>query len=211
PDVIRTFIATINADMAGNTTGITNTANATYTEYPQTTSGTDTPIYVPLTDLYIHSWASKNNPYVGETMTLTFKVGNNGPDTARNVVFTLPIPEGMEFVDVNVDQGTATYDPVTRTITWILGDVVVGDPTAWVRVKILSAGNFVFAPSMTTDTYDPNLSSNIQTLTVNAQNVPENNVVNGQTVGMQTTGAPIAQLLLAVLMVLGGFLLPKRK
>jgi hypothetical protein len=148
---------------------------------------------------------------VGDTLTLTFKVGNNGPDTARNVVFTLPIPAGMEYVDVLfVDQGTVTYDPVSRTITWTLGDVVVGDPTLQIRVKVLSAGNFVFAPSLTTDTYDPNLNSNIQTVTINAQTVPEE-VVNGQTVGMQTTGAPIAQLVLAVLMVLGGFLLPKRK
>jgi len=211
PDVTRTFVATVNALMAGNAAGITNTANVTFTEYPFTANGTDTAIYVPLADLYIHSWASNNNPYVGDTITLTFKVGNNGPDTARNVVFTLPIPAGMDYVDVLfVDQGTVTYDPVSRTITWTLGDVVIGDPTLQIRVKVLSAGNFVFAPSLTTDTYDPNLNSNIQTVTINAQTVPEE-VVSGQTVGMQTTGAPIAQLLLAVLMVLGGFLLPKRK
>ena len=210
PDVIRTFIAKVNATMAGNATGIINTANATFTEYPSIASGTGTAIYVPLTDLYINSWSSKNNPYVGETITLTFKVGNNGPDTARNVVFTLPIPEGMEFVDVSVDQGTATYDPVTRTITWILGDVEVGDPTAWVKVKVLGAGTFVFRPSLTTDTYDPNLESNIQSVTINAQTVP-GEVVNGQTVGMQSTGIPVAQLLLAVLMVLGGLFAAKRQ
>ncbi|PKL71280.1 MAG: hypothetical protein CVV29_11465, partial [Methanobacteriales archaeon HGW-Methanobacteriales-2] len=210
PDVVRTFIAEVNAIMAGNATGIINTANATFTEYPSTASGNGTAIYVPLTDLYINSWASKNNPYVGETITLTFKLGNNGPDTASNVVFTLPIPEGMKFVDVTVDQGTATYDPVSRTITWILGDVEVGDPTAWVKVKVLSAGTFVFRPSITTDTYDPNMESNIQPVTINAQTVP-GEVVNGQTVGMQSTGIPIAQLLLAVLMVLGGLYAAKRQ
>ncbi|KAF5070224.1 hypothetical protein DSECCO2_224290 [anaerobic digester metagenome] len=210
PDVVRTFIAEVNAIMAGNATGIINTANATFTEYPSTASSNGTAIYVPLTDLYINSWASKNNPYVGETITLTFKLGNNGPDTARNVVFTLPIPEGMEFVDVSVDQGTATYDPVSRTITWILGDVEVGDPTAWVKVKVLSAGTFVFRPSITTDTYDPNMESNIQPVTINAQTV-HGEVVNGQTVGMQSTGIPIAQLLLAVLMVLGGLYAAKRQ
>jgi len=210
PDVVRTFIAEVNAIMAGNATGIINTANATFTEYPSTASGNGTAIYVPLTDLYINSWASKNNPYVGETITLTFKLGNNGPDTASNVVFTLPIPGGMEFVDVTVDQGTATYDPVSRTITWILGDVEVGDPTAWVKVKVLSAGTFVFRPSITTDTYDPNMESSIQPVTINAQTV-HGEVVNGQTVGMQITGIPIAQLLLAVLMVLGGLYAAKRQ
>jgi uncharacterized repeat protein (TIGR01451 family) len=165
---------------------------------------------VPLASLYINSWASKNNPVVGENITLTFKVGNNGPDTARNVVFTLPIPAGMEYVDVLfVDQGTVTYDPLTRTITWTLGDVVVGDPTLQIRVKVLSAGNFVFTPRLTTDTYD--LSIHIQSITVNAQEDPV--VVNGatNTIGMQNTGAPIAQLLLAVLMVLGGLFVSKRR
>lgn len=210
PDVIRTFVATVNAEMAGVTAGIVNTANATYTEYPSTANGTNTAIYVPLASLYINSWASKNNPVVGETITLTFKVGNNGPDTARNVVFTLPIPAGMEYVDVLfVDQGTVTYDPLTRTITWTLGDVVVGDPTLQIRVKVLSAGNFVFTPRLTTDTYD--LSIHIQSITVNAQEDPV--VVNGatNTIGMQNTGAPIAQLLLAVLMVLGGLFVSKRR
>lgn len=208
PDMFRTFVARVNATMAGVTGGIINTAHATFTEYPFTASGTNTAIYVPLADLYINSWASKNNPYVGEIITITFKVGNRGPDTAQNVVFTLTIPEGMDFVDVTVDQGpTPIYDPVTRTLTWILGDVVVGDPTALVRVKVLRAGIFVFAPSLSTDTYDPNLESNIQTVTVNAQTVPK---PSSKTVGMQTTGSPIAKLVLAVLMVLGGLLLPKR-
>ena len=209
PDVNRTFNATVNAIMAGNITGIINTANATFTEFPSVANGTDTAIYVPLADMYINSWASKTNPYVGEIITITFKVGNRGPDTAQNVVFTLPIPDGMEFIDVTVDGGlTPTYDPITRTLTWNLGDVVVGDPTALVRVRVLRAGSFVFAPSLSTDTYDPNLESSIQIVTVNAQNVPE---ANAQTVGMQNTGVPIAQLVLAVLLVLGGFLLPKRK
>jgi len=210
PDVIRTFVATVNAEMAGVPAGIVNTANATYTEYPSTANGTNTAIHVPLASLYINSWASKNNPVVGENITLTFKVGNNGPDTARNVVFTLPIPAGMEYVDVLfVDQGTVTYDPLTRTITWTLGDVVVGDPTLQIRVKVLSAGNFVFTPRLTTDTYD--LSIHIQSITVNAQKDPV--VVNGatNTIGMQNTGAPIAQLLLAVLMVLGGLFVSKRR
>ncbi|MDY9923598.1 isopeptide-forming domain-containing fimbrial protein, partial [Methanobacterium sp.] len=80
PDVIRTFIATINADMAGNTTGITNTANATYTEYPQTTSGTDTPIYVPQAEITITKTDNTTNHQanVGDNVTFTITTHNNG-------------------------------------------------------------------------------------------------------------------------------------
>ncbi len=79
----------------------------------------------------------------------------------------------MEYVDVKVDQGTTSYDPATRTISWTLGDVVVGDPYAWVRVRALNVGSFIFRPTLTTDTTVPNIESNIQVLNVNVQQ-PEN-------------------------------------
>ena len=165
-------------------------------------------------DLYINSWSSKNNPRVGEIFTITFKVGNRGPDTAKNVVLTLPLPSGVEYVDVNVDQGTTSYDPATRTITWTLDDVVVGDPYAWVQVKALNQGSFIFQPTLTTDTFDPNIESNIQVLPVNvlakeggsSGTGGSSETVHAKTVGMQKTGAPIAGIVLAILMVLGGLI-----
>ena len=170
-------------------------------------------------DLYINSWSSKNNPRVGEIFTITFKVGNRGPDTAKNVVLTLPLPSGVEYVDVNVDQGTTSYDPATRTITWTLDDVVVGDPYAWVQVKALNQGSFIFQPTLTTDTFDPNIESNIQVLPVNvlakeggsSGTGGSSETVHAKTVGMQKTGAPIAGIVLAILMVLGGLISTSKK
>ena len=158
-------------------------------------------------DLYVTITSNKKNPNVGENVTLTFKVGNRGPDTAEDVVMTFKIPEGMEFVTCNVDQGTYTYDAVTRTITWNLGDVPVRDPYLYMVVKVTKAGKYVIHPSLSTSTYDPNLDENIGTLVINAQsgNVP----VHGKTVPMQKTGLPIGLLALAILMVLAGFLKTK--
>jgi len=169
--------------------------------------------------IYINSWSSKNNPNVGEIFTITFKLGNRGPDTAENVEFTLPLPDGVEYVDVKVDQGTTSYDPATRTITWTLGDVVVGDPYAWVRVRALNVGSFIFRPTLTTGIDDPNIESNIQRLTLNVQAAGEpteptetsSETVHAQTVGMQETGTPMAGIVLAVLMVIGGFISTRKK
>jgi len=202
-----TISGTVTTAMAGTT--ITNTVIETQDEFTQETQSATASITVnPETeqaDLYINSWSSKSNPTVGEIYTITFKLGNRGPDTAENVVFTLPLPDGVEFVDVNVDQGTTSYDPATRTITWTLGDVVVGDPYAWVRVRSLNVGSFIFRPTLTTDTDDPNIESNIQTVTVNVQAAGEpSETVHAQTVGMQETGAPIVPLALAILSILGG-------
>ncbi|QUH22591.1 hypothetical protein HYG87_01810 [Methanobacterium alkalithermotolerans] len=163
---------------------------------------------VPQSDLYIESWASKNNPYVGEPITITFKLGNRGPDTAENVVFTLVIPAGMEYVSAEVDQGTFTYDPLSRTITWILGDVPVGDPYLYLVVKALHAGNFIFQPQLTTDTYDPNIDENIQTVTIQAAEEPQPQPQPG--VPMQTTGVPFYGLLLALVMIAGGMISRKK-
>ena len=54
--------------------------------------------------------SSKNNPQVGDKVTYTFKLGNNGPGIAKDVVFTYVIPEGLKFAGANVDQGNWTYN-----------------------------------------------------------------------------------------------------
>jgi uncharacterized repeat protein (TIGR01451 family) len=220
-DATLTISGLITTAMAGTT--ITNTVTETQDEFTQETQSATASITVnPVTskaDLYINSWSSKNNPTVGEIFTITFKLGNRGPGTAENVVFTLPLPDGVEYVDVKVDQGTTSYDPATRTITWTLGDVVVGDPYAWVRVRALNVGSFIFRPILTTDTDDPNLESNIQRLTLNVQAAGEpteptetsSETVHAQTVGMLKTGTPMAGIVLAILMVLGGFISTRKK
>jgi hypothetical protein len=45
-----------------------------------------------------------------------------------------------------------------------------------------------------------------------SDNVPQDNIVDAaNTVGMQPTGTPINYLILAILMVIGGLFLPKKK
>nr|WP_054859021.1 Ig-like domain repeat protein [Methanobacterium formicicum] len=170
---------------------------------------------VPQSSLYIHTTASNTNPTLGEIITITFKLGNNGPNNASNVTFTLQIPEGMEFINASTDQGDYTYNDTTRTITWNLGDVKVGDPNLWAKVRVVSIGSFILRPFLSTDTYDPTLNNDIQPITINVQAASQESQaeVNAQTqtIGMQTTGTPIGLLLLAVLMVLGGIITPKRK
>ena len=55
----------------------------------------------------------------------------------------------VEFAGANVDQGTWTYNETTRTLTWTLGDVAVGDPYLWLNLNILSTGSFNINPTVT--------------------------------------------------------------
>ena len=146
---------------------------------------------------------------------LTYKLSNNGPDNATNVTMSFQIPSGLEFVNATVDNGTWTYNP-NRTITWNLTNVAVGDPYLYLTVRALGTGSYIITPTITSETFNQNndpltpFSINVQ-----AQNNSNSNTVNAasttKTVPMQTTGMPIAGLMLAILSVLGGTLAPRKK
>ena len=175
----------------------------------------------PISYLYLNTTKSKDNPTVGETFLLTYKLSNNGPDNAINVTMSFQIPAGLEFITATVDNGTWTYNPANRTITWNLTNVAVGDPYLYLTVRASGAGSYSILPTITSDTFnqntDPLTSFNLYVQTQNSGNSNSTNsaTVNAasttKTVPMQTTGMPIAGLVLAVLAVLGGTLAPRKK
>ena len=67
---------------------------------------------------------------------------------------------------------------LTRTITWNIGDVPVGDPYMWLSLKILRAGSYLINPQLSTSTYDPTLNTNTQSLTIHAAAATNNNTIN---------------------------------
>ena len=189
--------------------------------------------YTIKSDVYVQVTPSKANPQVGDKVTYTFKVGNKGPGTAEDVVFTYVIPEGLEYNGATVDQGTVSYDNATRTLTWNLGNVTVGDPYLWLDVSVLSAGSYNLQPAVTTEGYDPELNSSIGSLLVNAVSAPTGNgsgsgsgsgssTGNGttvhavtttttKTVPMQDTGLPLGGIVSALLLVGSGLALSRKK
>ena len=158
-------------------------------------------LYVKVSPTIIHT-------SVGKTFTITYKVGNKGPDEANNVVMTFVIPDGLKFVSASSSNSAQpSYEASEKTLTWILGDVKVGDPILKLNVKALRAGTFLISSKLVSST------TSSQQVIVTAVTVKDHNKVNphGKTVPMQKTGAPIGALILAGLMVLGGMILPKRK
>lgn len=157
-------------------------------------------------NVYVNITTSNPNPKVGDKVTYTFKLGNKGPGIAKDVVFTYVIPEYVEFAGAKVDQGTWTYNETTRTLTWTLGDVAVGDPYLWLDLNILSAGSFNINPTVTVAGNDIGSEGNIGSLLVS---VP--NTVNAATVPMQATGVQVAGLVMSLLLLGSGLALSRRK
>lgn len=192
--------ATLKADELAGTAHLTATTDLE-------TLNTDVVIN-PKSSVYLTITPGKTNPVVGDTVVYTLKVGNRGPDAAENVVMTYKIPEGLEFVGARDDIGNKwTYDPATRTLTWNLGTVPVGDPYLWLSLRIVRAGNYLLNPVLTTTTYDPTLNSDTQSLTIHAAISTQ---INAHTIGMQKTGLPLLPLILASLMLVGGLMAPRR-
>ncbi len=169
----------------------------------------------PSAGLYLNITTSNANPTVGESFIITYKLGNYGPDTAENVTINFQIPEGMEFVGITIDSGTWNYKTSTRTVTWTLDNVPVGDPYLYLTVKAIKSGTYSITPSITSDTYYWN--TYVPTLTISIKEAthsddPENEAKAAtKTVPMQKTGTNIYHLLLATLLTISGLITTKRK
>jgi uncharacterized repeat protein (TIGR01451 family) len=163
-------------------------------------------LYVPQADLYIQITSNKNNPTVGEMFTLTYKLGNNGPDDATNVTITIPIPEGFVISSIS---GDGNWTQNGNTITWTFNNVTVGDPYLYITGWTTEPGIYIFSASIASDTFSIN-SRGVSSLSINS--VPQvNAATTNNSVGMQKTGAPIAGIVLAILMVLGGLVATRKK
>ncbi|WP_281774101.1 chitobiase/beta-hexosaminidase C-terminal domain-containing protein, partial [Methanobacterium formicicum] len=185
-------------------------------------------------DVYVQVTPSVESPSVGDTVKYTFKLGNNGPGVATDVVFTYQIPEGMEYAGVTVDagdnrdsngslhSGVVNYDPATRTITWTFDKLYKCDPWLYLDMRVINPGTYLIQPTLTTSNYNPGLTSRIGSLQVNAvakvSSTGTSNVqaatttsVHAGTVPMQSTGMPLAGFIMGILCVGGGFVLNRRK
>ncbi|MDI3484670.1 MAG: hypothetical protein PWQ74_1257, partial [Methanobacteriaceae archaeon] len=62
-------------------------------------------------------------PRYGDSVKFTLTVTNVGPNTAADVTVADVLPSGLLYVS---SSPTGSYDPVTRTVTWSLGEMAVG-------------------------------------------------------------------------------------
>jgi len=188
----------VSSTMAGkNTTNIATLMG--------TTEQTNATIYVPKADLYIQITSDKNNPQVGETFTLTYKLGNNGPDDATNVSITIPLPDSFVILKI---EGDGDWIINGNIIIWTLGNVTVGDPYLYISGRTTSPGTYQFNASIASETFSIN-SRGVISLSLNA--LPQVNAATSNTVGMQNTGMSLVKIVFTLLMVFCGFIGIRKK
>ena len=196
---ILTLQGKVTSPMAGKNTTDTATILGTTTNASAT-------IYVPKSQLYIKITSNNNKPKTGEIFKLTYKIGNNGPDPAKNITITIPLPKKFVLTNINGD-GSWVYNTNSNTITWTLNNVPVGDPYLYISGKFMEPGNYIFGSSMAAEKLQINVTNKKP---AHNNTTPEVNQTT-KTIPLQKTGIPIGGLIIGILSLFGGIIITQKK
>jgi uncharacterized repeat protein (TIGR01451 family) len=154
------------------------------------------------------------NAVVGEQFSYILTVINHGPHSATGVQVTDILPAGLTFNGYTASQGT--YNHVTGI--WNVGTVLNG-ASAVLRIFVtpqesLVGTDIINSARISAQNENNTLTPEIVNATVHIE-AAENNTNNvsaaSESVSMQHTGVPLVGLILAILMVLGGSVISRRK
>jgi uncharacterized repeat protein (TIGR01451 family) len=107
-------------------------------------------------DLEISKADSPDPVTVGDNLTYTITVTNNGPDAAANVVVTDTLPSGVTFVSASPGCVHAA-----GVVTCNLGNIPAGSSvTITIVVTVTAPGTISNTATVTSDTLDPNTANN---------------------------------------------------
>lgn len=177
--------------------------------------GSGTLVVSPTAYLYLKISSSPAKPEVGEPFTVTYKLGNKGPDTAKNVIIYILLPKEFKITKI-IGDGTWKISSATGQLIWKLKSVPIIDPHLHITGIAATSGEYIFSSFLTSETF--NLNRNIlQSFTVNVNSESHFNPVNPEeagaesnTVPMQVTGVPVVGLVLGLLLVSLGILIPRK-
>src|SRR5262249_30205631 len=139
---------------------LANTASIAHSDQfdPNLANNTDTASINPLqADLQVNKTVDDPRPNVGQTITFTVTLINNGPSVATGVTVTDVLPSGLHFVSDTPSLGT--YDPATGL--WTPGTVAVGTQTLQITATVVSPGEETNTAAISSsDQFDPDPGNN---------------------------------------------------
>src|SRR4051794_19016576 len=106
---------------------------------------------------------------VGQTLTYTVTVSNNGPDGATNVTMVDTMPNSVDFISATPSSGSCTQQ--ARKVTCHLGSIAAGTPanvstpTVSIQVRPTKPGSITNSATVTSAENDPAKANNTDTAT----------------------------------------------
>jgi uncharacterized repeat protein (TIGR01451 family) len=110
---------------------------------------------------------SPDPAHVGQNLTYTIRVTNNGPDRAIGVAVTDQLPKNAGYGSSTSTQGSCTIKPSKNAVVCTIGTMASGaSVTITLMVKPTSKGTITNTASVTlTSPTDPNTANNTATAT----------------------------------------------
>jgi uncharacterized repeat protein (TIGR01451 family) len=170
-------VATITIIVTPTATGnISNTASVTSGVTDPNTSNNSSTASTTVNgsaDLSITKTDSPDPVQVGQNLTYTITVTNNGPNSATGVTVTDTLPAGVTFVSATPSQGSCSG---TSTVTCNLGTLGNGvSANVTIIVTPTVTGTISNTASVTSGVTDPNTGNNSSTASTTVNPVPPTN------------------------------------
>lgn len=141
-------------------------------------------------DVSITKQVNDTSPNVGDLITFTLDVTNNGPSEATDVTVTDSLPNFLDYVEFTPSTLFCVYDGGTRTLTCDLGTLNVGQTrTIGIRATVdenVSAGTILInTATVFINEIDPDTSNNTDdaTVTIDSADLSVTKTVDNPTPG----------------------------
>jgi uncharacterized repeat protein (TIGR01451 family) len=167
-------------------------------------------VYGSAANVVLTKTASTSTPRVGQRFHYTLTVTNNGSSIVTGIRVRDLIQSGLIYNSYTATQGT--YNRVTGI--WNVGNLVSG-ANAILRIFVTPTASVVGTNIVNTATLlntgqTATTTIHVRSSVRNNANSNNSNTETG-TIGMQNTGVPLTGIIAAILMILGGTLIPRLK
>jgi uncharacterized repeat protein (TIGR01451 family) len=155
PQTLQVNATVVSPSAQTNTATISKSKQFDAFSGNNTASATETP---QRADLEITKTVGNTAPNVGDTITFTVTLSNNGLDAATNVQVTDLLPTGLTFVSATPSQGA--YNSASGV--WTVGTVTTGTPqTLLIQATVVASSRKMNTASIShADQFDPNTANN---------------------------------------------------
>jgi uncharacterized repeat protein (TIGR01451 family) len=156
-------------------------------------SATSTPVPVAQADLAVTKTVDNTSPSVGNNVTFTVTVTNNGPSAAAGVSVADALPAGYSFVSATPSVGSYSSG------TWTIGAMANGaNATLAITATVQASGPYTNTATVSATSTDPNSGNNSASSTPSVGGTADLSITKTNGVTSLVAGGPVTYTIVAL-------------